>query len=164
MGPLRSPDKKKKVLGYIDKGLEEGAKLTLDGRKFELTGEYPEECYLGPSIFEEVTMDMVIAKDEIFGPVMSVIRVKDLDEAVTLINDCPFGNAAMVFTADGGTARKFQYETDAGNIGVNIGIAAPMAFFPFSGMKDSFFGDLHGQGRDAVDFFTNKKVVIERWF
>jgi malonate-semialdehyde dehydrogenase (acetylating)/methylmalonate-semialdehyde dehydrogenase len=164
MGPLRSPDKKKRVLGYIDKGLEEGAKLTLDGRKFELTGVYPEDCYLGPSIFEGVTMDMVIAKDEIFGPVMSVIRVKDLDEAIAMVNGCPFGNSAMVFTADGGTARKFQYETDAGNIGVNIGIAAPMAFFPFSGMKDSFFGDLHGQGRDAVDFFTNKKVVIERWF
>jgi malonate-semialdehyde dehydrogenase (acetylating)/methylmalonate-semialdehyde dehydrogenase len=164
MGPLRSPDKKKRVLSYIEKGLEEGARLTLDGRKFELTGDYPKDCYLGPSIFEGVTKEMVIAKDEIFGPVMSVIRVKNLNEAITMINECPFGNSAMVFTADGGVARKFQYETDAGNIGVNIGVAAPMAFFPFSGMKDSFFGDLHGQGRDAVDFFTNKKVVIERWF
>ncbi len=164
MGPLRSPDKKKRVLSYIEKGLEEGAMLTLDGRKFELTGDYPDDCYLGPSIFEGVTKEMTIAKDEIFGPVMSVIRVKDLDEAIAMINECPFGNSAMVFTADGGIARKFQYETDAGNIGVNIGVAAPMAFFPFSGMKDSFFGDLHGQGRDAVDFFTIKKVVIERWF
>jgi malonate-semialdehyde dehydrogenase (acetylating)/methylmalonate-semialdehyde dehydrogenase len=164
MGPLRSPDKKKRVLSYIEKGLEEGAMLTLDGRKFELSGDYPDDCYLGPSIFEGVTNEMVIAKDEIFGPVMSVIRVKDLDKAIAMINECPFGNSAMVFTADGGIARKFQYEIDAGNIGVNIGVAAPMAMFPFSGMKDSFFGDLHGQGRDAVDFFTTKKVVIERWF
>jgi malonate-semialdehyde dehydrogenase (acetylating)/methylmalonate-semialdehyde dehydrogenase len=95
---------------------------------------------------------------------MSVMRVKDLDEAITLLNGCPYGNAGMVFTSDGGVARKFQYEVEAGNIGINIGVAAPMAFFPFSGMKDSFFGTLHGQGRDAVDFFTIKKVVIERWF
>jgi malonate-semialdehyde dehydrogenase (acetylating)/methylmalonate-semialdehyde dehydrogenase len=164
MGPLRSPDKKESVLKYIEKGIEEGAKLILDGRKFQLSEDYPEDCYLGPSIFECVTKDMVIAQDEIFGPVMSVMRVKDLDEAITLLNGCPFGNAGMVFTSDGGVARKFQYEVEAGNIGVNIGIAAPMAFFPFSGMKDSFFGTLHGQGRDAVDFFTTKKVVIERWF
>jgi len=164
MGPLRSPDKKKRVLGYIDKGIEEGAKLTLDGRNYKLTDDYPDDCYLGPSIFEEVTKDMVIAKDEIFGPIMSVIKVKNLDEAIEMINDCPFGNSAMVFTSDGGVARKFQYETEAGNIGINIGIVAPMAFFPFSGMKDSFFGDLHGQGRDAINFFTEKKVVIVRWF
>jgi malonate-semialdehyde dehydrogenase (acetylating)/methylmalonate-semialdehyde dehydrogenase len=164
MGPLRSPDKKERVLHYINEGVKAGANLTLDGRKFELVGEYPEDCFLGPSIFEDVTMDMVIAKDEIFGPVMSVLRVKDLDEAVKMINDCPFGNSAIIFTSSGKLARKFQYETEAGNIGINIGIAAPMAFFPFSGMKDSFFGDLHGQGRDAIEFFTENKVVIVRWF
>jgi malonate-semialdehyde dehydrogenase (acetylating)/methylmalonate-semialdehyde dehydrogenase len=164
MGPLRSPDKKDRVLKYIERGLEEGAKLTMDGRNFKLSGDYPEDCFLGPSVFEGVTKDMIIAKDEIFGPVMMVIRVKDTDEAIDIINESPYGNAAMVFTSNGKIARKFQYECDAGNIGVNIGIAAPMAFFPFSGMKDSFFGDLHGQGRDAIDFFTNKKVIIQRWF
>lgn len=164
MGPLRSPDKKERVLGYIEKGLEEGAKLLLDGRKFQLSGDYPEDCFLGSSIFEGVTKDMVIAQEEIFGPVMGVMRVKDLGEAIAILNESPFGNAGMIFTSDGGAARRFQYEVDSGNIGVNIGIAAPMAFFPFSGMKDSFFGTLHGQGRDAVDFFTKKKVVIQRWF
>ena len=164
MGPLRSPDKKKKVLGYIEKGLEAGAKLALDGRKFKLAGDYPEDCFLGPSIFEGVSEEMVIAREEIFGPVISVMRVGGLDEAIRMINECPFGNSAMIFTSNGAASRRFQYEVEVGNIGINIGIVAPMAFFPFSGMKDSFFGDLHGQGRDAVDFFTNKKVVIVRWF
>ena len=164
MGPLQSPDKKKRVLGYIEKGLKEGAKLILDGRKFEIVGNYPEDCFLGPSIFEDVTVKMVIAKDEIFGPVMSVMRIQDLDETICMINDCEFANASMIFTSSGKASRRFQYEVGCGNIGINIGIAAPMAFFPFSGMKDSFFGDLHGQGRDAIDFFTNKKVVIQRWF
>ena len=164
MGPLKSPDKKIRVLDYIDKGIEEGAKLTLDGRNYEILGNYPDDCYLGPSIFEEVTKEMVIAKEEIFGPVMSIMRTKDLTEAIQMVNESNFGNSAMLFTSNGKLARKFRYETDAGNIGINVGIVAPMAFFPFSGMKDSFFGDLHGQGRDAIDFFTTKKVVIERWF
>ena len=164
MGPLRSPDKKQSVLRYIDIGVKEGARLTLDGRDFELTGNYPRDCFLGPSIFEDVKPDMVIASEEIFGPVMSVLRPNNLEEAIKLINNCPFGNAAMIFTSNGGYARQFQYEVNGGNIGINIGIAAPMAFFPFSGMKESFFGDLHGQGRDAVNFFTEDKVVIQRWF
>jgi malonate-semialdehyde dehydrogenase (acetylating)/methylmalonate-semialdehyde dehydrogenase len=164
MGPLRSPDKKQSVLRYIETGIKEGAKLILDGRKFEVLGDYPEDCFLGPSIFKNVTLDMTIASEEIFGPVMSVLRPQTLEKAIEMINDCPFGNAAMIFTSKGGDARHFQYEVNGGNIGVNIGIAAPMAFFPFSGMKESFFGDLHGQGRDAVNFFTETKVVIQRWF
>ncbi len=164
MGPLRSPDKKQSVLRYIDIGVKEGANLTLDGREFDLIGDYPRDCFLGPSIFEDVKPEMVIASEEIFGPVMSVIRPKNLEEAIQMINNCPFGNAAMIFTSNGGYARQFQYDVDGGNIGINIGIAAPMAFFPFSGMKESFFGDLHGQGRDAVNFFTEEKVVIQRWF
>ena len=164
MGPLRSPDKKQSVLRYIDIGVKEGANLTLDGREFDLIGDYPRDCFLGPSIFEDVKPEMVIASEEIFGPVMSVIRPKNLEEAIQMINNCPFGNAAMLFTSNGGYARQFQYDVDGGNIGINIGIAAPMAFFPFSGMKESFFGDLHGQGRDAVNFFTEEKVVIQRWF
>jgi len=162
MGPLQAEHRKERVLGYIEKGVEEGAKLVMDGRKYDSSG-YPEKCFLGPSVFEGVTPDMTIAREEIFGPVMSVMRVANLDEAIKTINKSEYGNAASVFTNSGKTGRRFQYEVECGNIGVNIGTAAPMAFFPFSGMKDSFFGDLHGQGRDAVDFFTESKVVIQRW-
>jgi len=164
MGPLQAEVRKKQVLGYIEKGLEEGAKLVLDGRKFKILGGYPENCFLGPSIFEDVTSDMVIAKEEIFGPVMSVLRAKNLDEAIEMINSSSYGNAASIFTDSGKASQKFQYEVQCGNIGINVGIAAPMAFFPFGGSKDSFFGDLHGQGRDAIEFFTEKKIVIVRWF
>jgi malonate-semialdehyde dehydrogenase (acetylating)/methylmalonate-semialdehyde dehydrogenase len=106
---------------------------------------------------------MTIAKDEIFGPVMSVLRASNLDDAIDMINNSEYGNAASIFTNSGKSGRRFQYDVHCGNIGINIGTAAPMAFFPFSGMKDSFFGDLHGQGRDAVEFFTENKVVIKRW-
>lgn len=162
MGPLQALHRKDRVLSYIDKGVLEGANLTLDGREFD-SGGYPEDCFMGPSIFENVEPDMTIAKEEIFGPVMSVLKARNLDEAIELVNSSSYGNAASVFTSNGKTGRRFQYEVECGNIGVNIGTAAPMAFFPFSGMKDSFFGDLHGQGRDAVDFFTENKVVIQRW-
>jgi malonate-semialdehyde dehydrogenase (acetylating)/methylmalonate-semialdehyde dehydrogenase len=162
MGPMQALHRKKKVLEYIDLGLEEGAEMTLDGREFDSSG-YPEDCFIGPSVFEKVSLDMKIAKEEIFGPVMSVLYASDLREAIEMVNSSNYGNAASIFTRDGGTARRFQYEVECGNIGVNIGTAAPMAFFPFSGMKDSFFGDLHGQGKDAVDFFTENKVVIQRW-
>ena len=162
MGPLQAEHRKKRVIGYIEKGVEEGAKLVMDGRKYSSSG-YPEKCFLGPSIFEDVSTDMTIAKEEIFGPVMSILRVHDLDEAIETVNKSTYGNAASIFTNSGKSGRTFQYDVKCGNIGVNIGTAAPMAFFPFSGMKDSFFGDLHGQGKDAVDFFTENKVVIQRW-
>jgi malonate-semialdehyde dehydrogenase (acetylating)/methylmalonate-semialdehyde dehydrogenase len=162
MGPLQAEFRKNRVLGYIERGLEDGASLTLDGRDFD-SSNYPRKCFLGPSIFENVSDDMIITKDEIFGPIMSVYRVKNLGEAIEKVNSSNYGNAASVFTSSGKTGRRFQYEVECGNIGINIGTAAPMAFFPFSGMKDSFFGDLHGQGRDAVDFFTENKVVIQRW-
>jgi len=164
VGPLRDPGKKERVLGYIEKGLEEGATLTLDGRDFEIRGDWPRDAFLGPSVFENVTPDMTIAREEIFGPVACVIRARDLNHAIEMIHDNPYGNAASIFTSDGGHAREFRYRVKCGNIGVNIGIAAPMAFFPFSGMKDSFFGTLHGQGQEAIRFFTESKVVIERWF
>jgi malonate-semialdehyde dehydrogenase (acetylating)/methylmalonate-semialdehyde dehydrogenase len=163
MGPMQSESRKKRTINYIEKGLFEGAKLTLDGRNYEIQGDYPDNCFIGASIFEDVVADMTIAKEEIFGPVMSVINAKNLGEAIELVNGSAYGNAASIYTSSGKDARKFQYEVSCGNIGVNIGTAAPMAFFPFSGMKDSFFGDLHGQGRDAIDFFTEKKVVIVRW-
>jgi len=164
MGPLRDKSKKERVVGYIEQGLAEGAKMILDGREFELVSDLPQDCFLGPTVFEDVTPDMVIAQEEIFGPVAAIMKAKDLDEAIEMIHGNPFGNAASIFTDSGRAARKFQYETQCGNIGVNIGIAAPMAFFPFSGMKDSFLGDLHGQGQDSVRFFTESKVVIQRWF
>jgi malonate-semialdehyde dehydrogenase (acetylating)/methylmalonate-semialdehyde dehydrogenase len=162
MGPLQAEQRKKRVIGYIECGVEEGADLKMDGRKFDSSG-YPETCFLGASVFEGVTPDMTIAKEEIFGPVMSVMRVSDLDGAIETVNKSTYGNAASIFTSSGKNGRRFQYDVECGNIGINIGTAAPMAFFPFSGMKDSFFGDLHGQGRDAVNFFTERKVVIQRW-
>ncbi|MGD2142841.1 MAG: CoA-acylating methylmalonate-semialdehyde dehydrogenase [Anaerolineae bacterium] len=164
VGPLRDPAKKERVVGYIEKGIEEGATLSLDGREFEVVGDLPRDAFLGPTVFEDVTPDMTIAQDEIFGPVACVIKARDLDEAVDIIHASPFGNAASIFTDSGRWAREFRYRVECGNIGVNVGIAAPMAFFPFSGMKDSHFGTLHGQGREAVRFFTESKVVIERWF
>jgi len=164
MGPLQADVRKKSVLGYVEKGMDAGAKLLLDGRRFKVVGDYPENCFLGPSIFENVTLDMVIAKEEIFGPVMSVLRAKNLDEAIEMVNSSSYGNSTAIFTSSGRASRKFQYEVQCGNVGINVGIPAPMAFFPFSGMKDSFFGDLHGQGREAIDFFTERKVVIVRWF
>jgi len=164
MGPLQNADSKKRVLDFIEKGISEGAKLTLDGRKLNIVGDVPETCFLNPSVFENVTPDMTLAKEEIFGPVASILRAKDLDECITMINSCPFGNAASIFTSNGRWARQFQHEAVAGNVGINVGIVAPMAFFPFGGRKDSFFGVLHGQGRDAIRFFTEPKIVITRWF
>ena len=164
IGPLRDKSKKERVLGFIEKGVEEGAKLRLDGRNIKLIGNWPHTCFLNPTVFEEVTSDMTIGREEIFGPVASIMRSRNLDEAIEIVHSNPFGNAASIFTSSGKWAREFQYRVQCGNIGVNIGIAAPMAFFPFSGMKDSFFGTLHGQGLEAVRFFTESKVVIQRWF
>jgi malonate-semialdehyde dehydrogenase (acetylating)/methylmalonate-semialdehyde dehydrogenase len=164
MGPLRDKGKKERVAGFIGRGIKEGARLTLDGRKIKLVGEWPHDAFLNPTVFEEVTPDMEIAREEIFGPVASIIRAKNVDDAVEIIHASPFGNSAAIFTQNGKWARDFRYRVQCGNIGINIGIVAPMAFFPFSGMKDSFFGDLHGQGQEAIRFFTESKVVIERWF
>ena len=163
MGPVISKQHKERVLGYIERGLEEGAKLLLDGRGVRVEG-HERGYFIGPTVFDEVRPEMTIAQEEIFGPVVSLIRVEDLDEAIELIHANPYGNAASIFTASGSAAREFKHRVECGNIGINIGIVAPMAFFPFGGRKDSFFGDLHGQGQDAIDFFTEKKVVITRWW
>jgi malonate-semialdehyde dehydrogenase (acetylating) / methylmalonate-semialdehyde dehydrogenase len=163
MGPVISRKAKTKILGYIDKGVQEGAKLLLDGRNVQVPG-YPDGNFVGPTVFGEVTPAMTIAREEIFGPVFGTTRVADMDEACEIIAASPFGNAASIFTTSGGAAREFAYRVECGNIGVNIGIAAPIAFFPFGGMKDSFFGTLHGQGDDVIDFFTDHKMVITRWF
>jgi len=164
MGPVRDEEKKERILGYIESGLKQGAKLRLDGRKAKITGDYPDTCFLGPTIFEDVAPDSKIGSEEIFGPVMSVMRAKDLDEAIEIANANAFGNAHAIFTSSGGNAREFQYRAVSGNVGINIGIVAPMAWFPFSGMKDSFLGILHTQGQEAVRFFTESKVVVQRWF
>lgn len=163
MGPLASKTGMERVLEYIQTGVNEGADLLLDGRNFTVP-DYPNGYFVGPTIFDKVTPEMTIAREEIFGPVMSIIYVKDLNEAIDIIHQNPYGNASSIFTSSGKSARDYQYRVKAGNIGINVGIAAPIASFPFSGMKNSFLGDLHGQGRDAVSFFTENKVVITRWF
>jgi len=117
-----------------------------------------------PTLFDDVTAEMSLAGDEIFGPVLSIMPVRTLDDAISHIDSNQFGNAASIFTQNGGSAREFQTRLDVGNIGINIGVAAPMAYFPFGGARESFFGTLHGQGRDAIDFFTDRQVVIRRWF
>jgi len=164
MGPIHDKEKKEKVLEYIESGIQQGAKIRLDGREnVKIAGDYPSTCFLGPTIFENVTPDMKIGSEEIFGPVMSVIRVKTLDEAIEMCNASNFGNGNAIFTSNGKSAREFQFRITSGNVGINVGIVAPVAFFPFSGMKDSFFGILHTQGQEAVRFFTESKVVIQRW-
>ncbi|HJO62644.1 MAG TPA: aldehyde dehydrogenase family protein [Desulfobacterales bacterium] len=145
-------------------GETEGAKLKLDGRRLNLVGDLPEACFLNPTVLESVQPDMTCAMEEIFGPVACVLRAKNLEEAIDIIHRNPYGNAASIFTNTGKWARQFRHEVVAGNVGINVGIAAPMSFFPFGGRKDSFFGVVHGQGRDVIRFFTEPKIVIERWF
>ncbi|MBN1485145.1 MAG: CoA-acylating methylmalonate-semialdehyde dehydrogenase [Chloroflexia bacterium] len=163
MGPVVSGQSLERILGYIDLGLEEGARLVLDGRGVRVP-DYPQGHFLGPTIFDGVSPDMAIARQEIFGPVLGIVAVDDFEQALEVIAGLPYGNAASLFTSSGRWAREFKYRVRCGNVGINIGIAAPMATFPFAGMKDSFFGDLHGQGRDGIQFFTDRKVVIKRWF
>jgi malonate-semialdehyde dehydrogenase (acetylating)/methylmalonate-semialdehyde dehydrogenase len=160
MGPLVTADHRKRVERYIEKGVAEGAKPLCDGRETASGEGY----FLGPTIFDHVTADMTIAREEIFGPVLSVIRVKDLDEAIHLVNRSAFGNTTSIFTGDGRSAREYAARVEVGMVGVNLGVAAPMAFFPFSGWKQSFFGDLHAHGRDAIAFYTEQKVIMSRWF
>jgi len=163
MGPLVSATHKERVLGYIEKGIAEGAELILDGRDIQVDG-YPNGFFVGPTIFDQVTPDMAIAKEEIFGPVVGIIRCKDMDDAVDLINTRGFANAACLYTQSGASAREFKYRVKPSMIGVNIGIAAPMSFFPFGGAGNSMFGDLKGHGQEIFLFFTDAKVVIERWY
>lgn len=162
MGAIVSHKAKERILKIIEKGVAEGAELILDGRDITVTG-YERGNFIGPTILDKVTGDMTVAQEEIFGPVMSIMHVPDFESAVKTINASRYGNAASIFTRNGGYAREFKYRIDAGNIGINIGVAAPTASFPFGGRKDSFFGDTHGQGPDSIHFFTDHKVIIERW-
>src|SRR5262249_14504766 len=137
-------------------------KVLLDGRNARIS-RYEHGNFVSPTILDGVPIGSEISDTEIFGPVLSLIHASDMDEALSFLERSAYGNQASVFTSSGSAARRFRYEAPAGNIGINIGVAAPMAYFPFSGWKNSFFGDLHGQGRDGVEFYTEKKVVIERW-
>jgi len=163
MGPLRDKEKKEKVVGFIEKGVEEGAKLKLDGRNLKLQGTWPTDAFLNPTVFTEGSVEMTIGREEIFGPVANVIRAKNLDEAIGMVESSVYGNAVSIFTNNGRWARELRYRASAGNVGINVGLPAPIAMFPFGGTKASFFGVLHPQGKDAIRFFTETKVVIERW-
>ncbi|MEL3974316.1 CoA-acylating methylmalonate-semialdehyde dehydrogenase [Rossellomorea oryzaecorticis] len=161
LGPVIRDDHKKKTESYIESGVEEGARLVRDGRNDEA---YKENGYfIGPTIFDNVTSSMKIWKDEIFAPVLSVVRVETLEEAIKLTNESDFGNGACLFTKDGSDVRYFREFIEVGMLGVNIGVPAPMAFFPFSGWKNSFYGDLHANGSDGVEFYTRRKMLTARW-
>ena len=157
MASLITADHAQRVRGYIDKGIAEGAIPLCDGRNG--SGRF-----VGPTIFDQVTPQMTIAREEIFGPVLSVMRVETLNDAIELVNRSPFGNATSIFTGSGKAAREYSSRIEAGMVGINIGVAAPMAFFPFAGWKNSFFGDLHAHGKDAIAFYTEQKVIMSRWF
>ena len=159
--PVIRDSHRTKVLGYIEKGLEEGGTLIRDGRKEmdDLTEGY----FLGPTIFDHVKPNMTIAKEEIFAPVLSLLRARDLDEGLEYIRKSRFGNGATIYTKDAKAIRQFREEAEAGMLGINIGVPATMAFFPFSGWKDSFYGDLHVNGKDGVNFYTRKKMITSRF-
>jgi malonate-semialdehyde dehydrogenase (acetylating)/methylmalonate-semialdehyde dehydrogenase len=162
MGPVINAVSKQRIEQLIGQGAAQGAAVPVDGRGAVVKG-YEGGSFIKPTILSGVRPGSEIANTEIFGPVLSLMHVNTVDEAIELVNNGAYGNQASLFTSSGSAARKFRYEAEAGNIGINIGVAAPMAFFPFSGWKESFFGDMHGQGMDAVEFFTQKKVVVERW-
>jgi malonate-semialdehyde dehydrogenase (acetylating) / methylmalonate-semialdehyde dehydrogenase len=161
VGPVISCEARDRIRDWIERGEAAGAKVSLDGR--DTSGD-PNGSYVGPTILEDVTPEMDVAKEEVFGPVLCVISVPTLDEAIGIINASRFGNGTSIFTESGASVRRYRHEVQVGMVGVNIGVAAPVAFFPFSGWKDSFLGDLHAHGTDAVDFFTRKKTVTSRWF
>lgn len=163
MGPLITADHLKRVTGLIAKGEQEGAKLALDGRKVAVK-DAPNGFYLGPTIFDKVKPNSTLAREEIFGPVLSVVRVDTVEDAIKLGQDCPFGNGAVLYTSSGRTAREFKRHFNAGMIGINVGVPAPMAWFPFTGWNASFFGDLHIQGKEGIAFYTQQKMTMTRWF
>jgi malonate-semialdehyde dehydrogenase (acetylating)/methylmalonate-semialdehyde dehydrogenase len=162
MGPVITPHSKERIESLIGIGEKQGAKVLLDGRNSKIP-KHESGNFVKPTILDNVPLTSELADTEIFGPVLSLIHADGMDEALAFLERSAYGNQASLFTSSGAAARRFRYEAPAGNIGINIGVAAPMAYFPFSGWKNSFFGDLHGQGRDAIEFYTDKKVVIERW-
>jgi malonate-semialdehyde dehydrogenase (acetylating)/methylmalonate-semialdehyde dehydrogenase len=162
MGPVITPESKSRILHLVDKGLHDGAKVALDGRS-GINGNGKNGNFITPTILTDMGTSNPLTSTEIFGPVLTINHSETLDDAINAISASAYGNSSAIFTSSGAAARKFRYEAPTGNVGVNIGVAAPMAYFPFSGWKDSFMGVLHGQGKDAIEFYTDKKVVIERW-
>ncbi len=162
MGPVITPQSKSRIESLIATGEKQGAKVLLDGRKTK-TPKHASGNFVMPTILDNVPATSELTDTEIFGPVLSLVHADDMDEALAFLENSAYGNQASLFTSSGSAARRFRYEAPAGNIGINIGVAAPMAYFPFSGWKNSFFGDLHAQGRDGVEFYTDKKIVVERW-
>jgi malonate-semialdehyde dehydrogenase (acetylating)/methylmalonate-semialdehyde dehydrogenase len=162
MGPVITSQSKARIESLIGQAAREGAQLLVDGRQASISG-YESGYFVRPTILDNLDPRGEVAKTEIFGPVLGLIHVDTIEDAVEMVNSGTYGNMACLFTSSGAAARKFRHDAHAGNIGINIGVAAPMAFFPFSGWKESFFGTLHGQSNHAVEFFTQTKVVIERW-
>lgn len=163
MGPIVNEDSRKNIVNWIEKGISEGAKIVLDGRNHKVEG-YENGFYLAPTILDYVTEEMSVGTYEIFGPVLCIKRVKTFEEGLTIMNNNPFANGSVIFTQNGYYAREFQKKTHGGMVGVNVGIPVPVGVFPFSGHKNSFFGDLHALGKDGVKFFTETKCVTTRWF
>lgn len=162
MGPIISPEHEQRILNYIQTGIEEGATLHNDGRDVEVES-YEGGNFLGPTVLGDVTTDMVVGQEEIFGPVLCLMRAEDFDEALEITNRSEYGNASCLYTSSGYQARRFKHEAEAGNLGVNVGTAAPLSYFHMGGRKASFFGDLHAQGQDIVDFYTDRATYIEHW-
>jgi malonate-semialdehyde dehydrogenase (acetylating)/methylmalonate-semialdehyde dehydrogenase len=160
MGPVITPASRDRVQTLIGQGAENGARPIVDGRDFEAGGR---GSFIGPTVLDGLPANSPLMETEIFGPVLSVIHARSVDEAIAMIEHSAYGNASSIFTSSGAAARKFRNSVSTGNVGVNIGVPAPMAYFPFSGWKGSFFGVMHAQGRDAIEFFTDKKVIVERW-
>jgi malonate-semialdehyde dehydrogenase (acetylating)/methylmalonate-semialdehyde dehydrogenase len=162
MGPVISAESKARIEALIARGEHEGASLLVDGRGKKVKN-FEEGFFVFPTLLDEVPPQGEIARTEIFGPVLSLMHARSLGEAIQMVNARSYGNMACIFTSDGASARQFRYEVNAGNVGINVGVAAPIAFFPFSGWGESFFGDLHAQAHHGVEFYTQTKVVIERW-
>ena len=162
MGPVINQASRTRLTEAIDAGVAAGATCVVDGRE-RTVGGYEQGSFLFPTIVDQLPEESPLLKNELFGPVLGLMEVASVDAAIETVNSGRFGNMACLFTRDGAAARKFRYEVQAGNVGINLGVAAPMAFFPFSGWGDSFFGDLHAQGRHGVEFYTETKVVVERW-
>jgi len=164
VGPVISCAARDRVAEWVQRGIDDGAQLVIDGRGVSGEGIDPAGAFLGPTILDEVKPEMAIAQEEVFGPVLTVIHAESLDQAIQIVNSSRFGNGTSIFTESGASVRRYRHEVQAGMIGVNVGVAAPVAFFPFSGWKDSFLGDLHAHGPDAVDFYTRKKTITSRYF
>jgi malonate-semialdehyde dehydrogenase (acetylating)/methylmalonate-semialdehyde dehydrogenase len=162
MGPVISAESKARIEGLIAKGEQEGARILVDGRSPKVDG-FEDGFFVFPTILDQVPPDGETARTEIFGPVLSLMHASTIEEAIALVNHRTYGNMACIFTTDGSNARRFRYEVNAGNVGINVGVAAPMSTFPFSGWGESFFGDLHAQAHHGVEFYTQTKVVVERW-